>query len=161
MFLKSNKVHQEVIDLKASPDQVRDFIMTPQRIMDYYPSPLEAGVLEPGSSLYCKGKSGISLLEIQADQSHEQRSSIKVVVKVTTALKLKPPFTTERIREAAFFTMFEDWQLEPHSSGTRLTKTWRDVHKIKHKILPMSWIVRKSAKGESAHLKKAWDSVAD
>jgi glyoxylase-like metal-dependent hydrolase (beta-lactamase superfamily II) len=33
-------VHREVIELDASPAQVRRFIMTPQRILDYYPSPV-------------------------------------------------------------------------------------------------------------------------
>lgn len=155
-FSRKKIIHHEVIDLKITPAQVREFIMTPERILDYYPAAIEGGVIEPGASIYCRGKSGVSLLEIIAGESDEQL----LVVKVTTAANLSPPFTAERIKAAKFFTMLEDWQIAPLAEGTRLTKTWRDITKYKYKFLPMGMIVRASAKKESATLKAAWNSFA-
>jgi hypothetical protein len=155
MFSRSNIVHREVIELQASPEQVREFIMTPERIMDYYPAVIEGGVIEPGSSLYCRGKSGVSLLEVMQSQSTDQL----MVVKVTSATGLKPPYTAERIRSATFFTMIEDWKLESSGGGTLLTKTWRDIHKRRLRFLPMGLIVRESARAETEILRAAWDAV--
>ena len=154
-FSNSNIVHTEVIDLQVTPAQVRKFIMTPERILDYYPSPIEGGVIEPGRKIYCRGKAGVSLLETVPEESSEEL----LVVKVTTATGIKPPFTESRIKSAKFFTMVEDWQLEETAQGTRLTKTWRDIEKYKMKYLPMKIIVRRSAKAESKELQAAWDSA--
>jgi hypothetical protein len=155
-FSNSSIVHTEIIELQATPAQVRQFIMTPQRILDYYPSPIEGGVIEPGRKIYCRGKSGVSLLEIVSEESSEKL----LVVKVTTATGIKPPFTESRIKSAQFFTMVEDWQLEETVQGTRLTKTWRNIEKHKMKYLPMKMIVRRSAKAESKELQAAWDRAA-
>jgi hypothetical protein len=155
-FTRSNIVHQEVITLKASPKQVREFILTPARILDYYPSAIDGGIIESGASFYCRGKAGVSLLEVIPSESTEQL----LVLKVTTATHIKPPFTADRIKAATFFTMIEDWKLEPAGAGTRLTKTWRDITKKKLRFLPMGLIVRKSAKVESSVLKAAWDRAA-
>ncbi|MGI9294943.1 MAG: hypothetical protein ACR2PS_13235 [Pseudomonadales bacterium] len=153
---KSPIVHREVLHLRASPAQVRQFIMTPERILDYYPSPIEGGVIEPGRSIFCRGKSGVSLLEIVAAESSEHH----IVVRVTTATKVESPVTKARILDSAFFTMTEDWELEETDSGTTLTKTWRDINQKKWKLLPMRIIVRSSAKGESKKLVAAWNNAA-
>lgn len=153
---RSGIVHREVIELQATPEQVREFIMMPQRILDYYPSSIEGGVIQQGRKIYCRGKAGISLLEVVPEQSNEQL----LVIKVTTASNIKPPFSEERIQAARFFTMYEDWQIERTAQGTRLTKTWRDIEKHKMKYLPMSRIVRRSAKEESPELKASWDRAA-
>ena len=72
MFLSSSGiVHTEIIELQATPAQVREFIMTPQRILDYYPSPTEGGVIEPGLKIYCRGKAGVSLLETVPQECRE------------------------------------------------------------------------------------------
>jgi hypothetical protein len=149
-------VHREVIPLLADPETVRDFIMTPDRILDYYPAPMGGGVIEPDSSIYCRGKSGVSLLEVDPSESDQRH----LVIKVTTATPVEPPFTAERIKAAAFFTMLEDWELEPTEPGTRLTKTWRDIRKSRLRFLPMSFIVRKSARAETPKLRAAWDEAA-
>ena len=156
LFSTSSIVHREIIQLQATPKQVREFIMTPDRILDYYPSPIEGGVLEPGRKIYCRGKSGVSVLELLAAQSTEEL----LVVKVTTATGIKPPFTEERIVSSRFFVMVEDWQLEETAQGTKLTKTWRDVEKFKMKFLPLRLIVRRSAKAESHQLQLRWDEAA-
>lgn len=155
-FSRSAIVHREVIELEATPEQVREFIVTPERILDYYPGPIEGGIIEAGSAIYCRGKSGVSLLEIDHSASDDR----VLVVKVSTASKLAPPYTAERIRSASFFTMIEDWELEPIERGTRLGKTWRDITQRKMKFLPMRWIVRRGAKAETTELKAAWERAA-
>lgn len=153
----SNIIHREIIDLKGSPEQIRAFITAPERILDYYPGGIDGAVIEPGKSFYCHAKAGVSLLEVDQQQSNEQL----IVLKVTTAASVRPPYTADRIRAAGFFTMIEDWQLDALGDGTRLTKTWRALEKHKYRWLPMGWIVRRSARAESGKLKAAWDRAAD
>ena len=50
-----------------------------------------------------------------------------VVMLVTTAVGLDPPYTPAAIEAATTFTMVEDWSLAPGPHGTTLTKTWRDI----------------------------------
>lgn len=149
-------IHRETIALRATPEQVRAFIMDPQRILDYYPDGIEGEVIEPGQSFYCRGKAGVSLLERLPQESRDN----KLVVLVTTATGLKPPFTAERIRAARFFSMVEDWELEATDSGCLLTKTWRNLNKYRLRFLPLGMIVKRSAKAESPHLQAAWNKAA-
>ena len=150
------RIHQEDILLKATPDLVREFIVTPERILDYYPAGIDCGVFEAGKSFYCRGKSGVSLLELDTEQSTKS----KLVLKVTTALNLKPPFTPQKIRNHVFFTMVEDWEIQACDQGTRLRKSWRDIKKHKLKLLPIGLVVKLTAKSESSKLKLAWDSLS-
>ncbi len=152
---KSSIIYSVVLELNIKPVLVRQFIMTPERILDYFPSPLDGGVLDPGRAIYCRGKSGVSLLQIDEVNSKDSH----VVVKVSTAMKLKPPLTIERIEAAAFFTMIEDWELEETESGTRLTKTWRDIVKKRLRLLPIKAIVRSSVKSESEKLVAGWNKA--
>ena len=116
-------VHTEVMELEVPLAQAREFIMTPERILDYYPDPVGGGVLEPGHAIYCQGGPSVSMLERLEDEC----TDTCVVVKVTTAFGLEAPFTRERIEKNAVFTMIEDWEFAPSASGTTLTKTWRDI----------------------------------
>ena len=156
IFSKSNTVHREVIDLEATPDRVRELIMIPERILVYYPQPIDGDVFEDGSAIYCRGNSGVSLLEVIDSESTPER----VVVKVTTARSSDPPFTVGRIRGAGFLTMFEDWEIEPMRKGTRLGKTWRDITQTSLKFLPMKWMVRRGARAETRKIKSAWNAAA-
>lgn len=149
-------VHQETIRLRVTPQQIKRFILTPERILDYYPGGIDDGILEPGQSIYCRAKSGISILELVPQECQES----KVVVKVTTATKIEPPYTVERIKASVFFTMIEDWEMETDQQGTLLTKTWRNIEKHKMKFMPMSFMVKRGAKKESAHLAKPWEEAA-
>ena len=144
------------MELRATPEQVRSFITTPERILDYYPGGLEGGELVPGQAIYCLARTGVSLLEVDTAQSR----SDTVVVAVYTARKLKAPYTVERIKRAAFFRMVEDWQIEPSAGGTILTKTWRDVEKYRLRFLPMQAIVRSGAKSETQALIHGWNKAA-
>src|SRR5919201_5886934 len=88
-------VYREVMQLRATPAQVREFVMTPERILDYYsPDPIEAGVFEPGRSIWCRSAMAISMLE----RIEEESGDDCVVVLVTTAFGLEPPYTAEGIR---------------------------------------------------------------
>ena len=153
---KPKLVNQEIILLAATPEQVKEFILTPERILDYYPSAKVCGVFDSRRSFFCGGKSGISLLELDAAQSSDNT----LVLKVTTSLKVEPPYTAQKIRDSVFFTMYEDWQVEPHNSGSRLTKTWRDIEKHKLRFMPLQLIVKRSSRAESKKLKEGWDKAA-
>ena len=152
----TNVVHTEVLDLRATPEQVREFILTPERILDYYPMPMEGGVLEPGRAIFCRGEAGVSLLERLEDECDARRE----VLKVTTAIGLEPPYTRERIEAHTTFTMIEDWVLEPTPAGTRLTKSWRDIVATGTPPFPLEQTVRESAIHESAALVEGWNQAA-
>lgn len=152
----SNIVHTEVMELTADPKKVREFILTPERILDYYPSPVEGDVLEPGRAIYCRGEMGTSMLELLPDQSNDD----VIVIKVSTAFGLEAPFTRERIEENTVFTMIEDWALEATESGTRLTKTWRDVDSKGPEPFPLADAVKNGAAHECAPLIEAWNAAA-
>jgi hypothetical protein len=150
-------VHREVMELRATPAQMRAFIMTPERILDYYPAPLEGGVFEPGRSIWCRGEIGVSMLErVDAESSDEC-----MVVLVTTAVGLEPPYTPEGIKAATTFTMVEDWALAPNGDGTTLTKSWRDIRAAGDPPFPLEDAVRETAKGESGVLVERWNAAAE
>ena len=149
-------IHTEVMELRATPDQVRAFIMTPDRILDYYPDAVDGGVLEPGRAIYCRGAMGVSLLELIEPECKDDL----VVIKVTTAIGLEAPYTRERIESQTTFTMIEDWALAPNRSGTTLTKTWRDVVANGEPPFPLEDAVRQGAIHESAALVRGWNQAA-
>jgi len=149
-------VHHEVMELHATPDQVRKFVMTPERILDYYPAPIECGVFEAGRSFWCRGEIGVSMLERVVDESTDDC----VVVLVTTAVGLEPPYTPDAIEAATTFTMIEDWALAAGPNGTTLTKTWRDVRAAGDPPFPLEDAVRETAKGESGVLIERWNEAA-
>ena len=152
----SNIVHTEIMQLRATPAQVREFILTPDRILDYFPAPVDGGVLEPGNAIYCRGEMGTSMLELVAAESSDEM----MVIKVTTALGLEAPFTRERIEAASTFTMIEDWALSATDNGTQLTKTWRDVASEGPEPFPLADAVKQGAIHESAALIAGWNAAA-
>ena len=155
MGTNDDYVHREVMELRATPAQVRGFIMTPERILDYYPAPIEGGVFEAGRSIWCRGEIGVSMLE-RLDESTDDC----VVVLVTTAVGLEPPYTPEGIEAATTFTMIEDWALAAGPDGTTLTKTWRDIRTPGDPPFPIEDAVRETAKGESGSLVERWSEAA-
>ena len=149
-------VHTEIMELEASPAQVREFILTPERILDYFPSPVEGGILEAGEAIWCRGEMGTSMLERLPEASDDTL----VVIKVTTALGLEAPYTRARIEASQTFTMVEDWSLAPNGDGTTLTKTWRDVAAEGPEPFPLADAVREGAIHESAALIAGWNAAA-
>jgi len=157
MGTNDGHVHREVMELRASPAQVREFIMTPERILDYYPAPIEGGVFDAGRAIWCRGEIGVSMLERVDDESSDDC----VVVLVTTAVGLEPPYTRDAIEAATTFTMVEDWALSPGpDGGTTLTKSWRDVRAAGEPPFPLEDAVRDTAKGESPTLVERWNAAA-
>jgi len=144
---------QETLIIDAPSNKVREFIKTPERILDYYPGAKEGGVLEAGRYFYCQGGSGISLLEIITDKPQQ------VYLKVWTAMSCPKPFSVESIKANAFFIMEEDWKLEAQGNKTQLSKSWLNLEKIKLRFLPMAWIIRRSVKKESQLMAQKWAAV--
>lgn len=155
MGVDEGYVHHEVMALEVAPDRVREFVMTPERILDYYPEPIEGGVFEAGRAIWCRGGMGVSMLE-RLDESTDDC----VVVLVTTAVGLLPPYTPEQIRAAATFTMVEEWAVVTAGSGATLTKTWCDVLAGGEPSPSLAEIVRDAAKGESGALVSRWNAAA-
>lgn len=149
-------VHREVLELQATPDQARAFIMTPERIADYYAGSIESGVFEAGGAIWCRGESSVSMLELVPDESTDDC----MVTLVTTALGLEPPYTRQGIRDAATFTMVEDWGLAPSAGGTTLTRSWRDIVTSTDLGFALDDAIRQSAESESEPLVKAWNEAA-
>ena len=148
--------YQEMIELEASPATIRQFIMTPERILDYYPGGVDGGVIEPGTAIYCRAEGSVSLLQV--DQAASTDSTL--VVDVFTAIGLEPPYTIERLREAAFFSMVEDWHLQPAGDGTRLTKTWRDIRNYGGDFLMTDAMIAEGAKSEREALRTSWNQAS-
>ncbi len=150
-------VHSEVMEIRATPDRVRAFILSPDRILDYFPSGIDGGVLEEGKAIYCRGELGTSMLELLEAES----SDALVVIKVTTAFGLEAPFDCARIEANWSFSMIEDWALEATDAGTRLTKTWRDVVSKGPEPFPLAEAVREGAIHESPQLVAGWNKAAE
>ncbi len=149
-------VHTETMQLDVPPQQARAFVMTPERILDYFPQPVEGGVFEPGRAIWCRGEMGVSILERVPDECTDTVE----VVRVTTAIGLDAPYTRERIEAHATFVMTEDWAFEPDGEGTRLTKTWRDVTAKGEPPFPLEDAVRQGAIHETASLVEGWNRAA-
>jgi len=113
-------------------------------------------VFEAGRSIWCRGEMGVSILErVEAESSDDC-----VVVLVTTAVGLEPPYTPAGIKAATTFTMIEDWELAPGPEGTTLTKTWRDIRATGDPPFPLEDAVRETAKGERDSLVERWNEAA-
>lgn len=156
MAIDERLVHRDVMQLHATPAQVLAFVMTPERILDYYPDPIDGGVFEPGRAIWCRGAIGVSMLE----RVDEESSGDRLVVLVTTAAGLEPPYTPEGIRAAATFTMVEDWAVAATTDGTTLTKSWRAVVTLVDLPFSMEDTVRDTAKGEAESLVEKWNAAA-
>ena len=149
-------VHRDVMQISATPVQVRQFIMTPERIADYFPGVIDCGTFEVGKSIWCSAKTGVSLLELAEAETTEWKLTMNIV----NASRMPEPYSVEAIKADPFMTMVEDWQIEANDGGTRLTKTWRNVVKHKMKWVPMGLLIRKTAKAEHQVLIDSWNKAA-
>jgi len=148
----SNIVHVDTMLMHATSEQVLRFIITPERVMDYYPDATGCGTFETGKAIWCSNKTGVSLLEVVDRPAHN-----KVTLRVITANGLTPPFSIEHIKAKPFLTMFEDFLVEANADGVTLTKTWRDITKHKMRFLPMGLIIKLTAKGEHQRQIDGWN----
>ena len=149
-------VHRDVLQLDATPEQVREFIQTPERIADYFPHVIDCGTFRAGKSIWCSSTTGVSLLEfVEAETTRW-----KLTMNVVNAGRMAAPYTAAAIKANPFMSMVEDWEIEASDGGTRLTKTWRNVVKHKMKWLPMGLLIRRTAKDERQKLVDGWNKAA-
>ena len=144
------------MQVNASIEQVRAFIQDPVRIADYYPGIVESGKFEDGRSIWCKAKSGVSVLEFPPELCTDSR----LVMQVTTSQSAQKPYTIEGIKAQPFVSMTEDWELQKKDGGTQITKTWHSLKQHKMKWLPMGFIVKWMARKESPVLVREWNRAA-
>jgi len=149
-------VHRDVMQLNAAPELVREFIMTPERVADYFPGVIDCGTFEAGKSIWCSAKTGVSLLQI----IEEETTAWKLSMRVVNAMKMAAPFSAEAIQANPFMTMVEDWEVEASDGSTRLSKTWRNMVMHKMKWLPMGLLIRRTAKAEHQKLVDGWNKAA-
>ena len=149
-------VHRDVLQLDATPERVREFIQTPERIADYFPHVIDCGTFEAGKSIWCSSKTGVSLLEFVEAETTQWKLTMNVV----NTGRMTAPYTAAAIKANPFMSMVEDWEIEASDGGTRLTKTWRNVVKHKMKCLPMGLLIRRTAKGEHQKLVDGWNKAA-
>lgn len=154
---EDNVILRLTMELAITPAKAREFIFTPERILDYSPTHHTGGVLVPGSALYCIGDDSMFVMErISPDDDHEL-----IVMEVHSALVLDPPYTVDKVRDDAIFRMVEDWQLTETPDGTLLTKTWRDLDQYKFEELPMGPIVAAAAEEETDLLVNGWNNAGN
>ena len=146
---------QDVMQIDATPAQVRAFIADPERIADYYPGVTEYGTFEPGGVVWCASPAGVGALEIVEAESTDTFVKMHVV----TSVAPPEPYTLEGLKASPFLTMTEEWQLEAHGGGTRLTKTWRDVVCASPDV-PMEDMIREAMPHERAVIEEAWSRAA-
>lgn len=150
----TERVIKEIISIRASVEEVRRCVLSASRILQYYPMGNGSGDIEPGVSFYCKGRLGVSLFEVvQSDPDY-------VLLEVHNATSCAPPYTVDRIKRAAMFSMLEDWHLEAEGKHTKLTRLWRGFERRRLKALPIELLVRVTAKLESSAIRKHWSAPA-
>jgi carbon monoxide dehydrogenase subunit G len=150
-------IHHDVMQLDVAPEQVREFVMTPERIADYFPGVIDYGTFEAGKSIWCSSKSGVSLLQL----IEEETTQWKLTMRVVNASKIAAPYTIENIENNPFMSMVEDWEIEASDGGTRLTKTWRNIVMHKMKWLPIGFLIRRTAKSEHQKLVDSWNKASE
>jgi len=83
-----------------------------------------------------------------------------ILLGVHNATACDAPYTAERLKQAAFFSMLEDWHLEDDDGHTKLTRRWREFKQHRMKWLPVRLLVQLTAKLESLAIKKHWATRA-
>lgn len=149
-------VHREVFELRATPEQVRRFIVTPERIMDYNPPAIEAGMLEEAHSVWFRTSQSVTMVERIEDECTDEC----VVVRATVAPGLAAPPTAEAVRSAATITLFEDWEIQATELGAMVTKSWRDARAFIELPYSLDEAIRETAKAEGPALVENWNAAA-
>ena len=152
----SGIVHRDEMQLEGAPERVREFILTPERIADYFPHVVDCGTFEQGKSIWCSSKVGVTLLE----SVEAETTQWKLTLNIVNTGRIAAPYTAEAIKANPFMSMVEDWEVEANEGGTRLTKTWRDVVQHKMKWVPMGLLIRRTAKAEHQKLVDGWNKAA-
>jgi hypothetical protein len=149
-------VYREVIELQATPAQIREFIMTPERLVDYNPGAVDCGVFEPGHAVWFRTEQNVVMIERVEDDCRDDC----VVVRATVAPGLVPPFTPDDVRAGQVMNLMEDWDLEEIPDGTITTETWRDVVTVVELPFDVEDGIRELAKTETAPIIEKWNAAA-
>jgi hypothetical protein len=147
---------QDVIQVDALPEKIREFIRDPARIADYYPDLIDFGIFEAGKVFWCSGTAGVALFEI----IEERCTETMVVMSILTSLSAQQPYTVEGIKADPFISMIEEWDVVPMDGGAQITKTWIDVELHQMKELPIADIIQETADLEREKIIKAWGETA-
>lgn len=146
--------HEATLWVAASPDQVARFITTPDRVQAYFPDALEGGVLVEDEAIWIRAKTGTTMIErISGDGD-------AVTVRVTSTAQKVASASREELAAKPLLRFYEDWHLEAHNGGTRITKHWRDLEAFGvMRWLPARWLVRRAAHQGTAKLVAAWSEA--
>jgi hypothetical protein len=151
-----NIVHQDIMQLTASPEKVREFLRDPERIAEYYPDLIEYGTFEEGKTYWCRGEAGVALFEIL----EERCTDIRVSMSIMTNIAVEKPYTVESIKADVFISMVEEWDVIPKDGGSQITKTWLDVELHQMKDLPIVEMIKETAVEEHSKIVTAWNKAA-
>ena len=145
-------LHQEKMRVAAPPEMVQQWILAPEKVLEYAPGPVDCGLFRPGEQVWIRLKTGVTLLEKVHEESTDNRTTVRVTA---STLKRNPTSVTE-IESNRLMTFYEDWDLIRADSGTQIQKTWRDLTKHKMRWMPFGWLIQRSAKRDAAALEAAW-----
>lgn len=142
--------HQDRLHVSASMAVVAGYILDPQRVMAYFPDAIDGGTFDD-DAIWIRAKTGTTLIERVASEPG------LVSVRVTSSgVKHEQPARTA-LGEKPLVRFYEDWRLDEQDGGTRIEKSWRDLEAFGFmKLLPMRWIVRRTANQGKEKLEAAW-----
>ena len=152
----STIITNHTYQIAAPLELVSQFILTPERILDYSPKPIEGGVFKEGEMIWIWLNTGVTLIErttLLSDQN-------KITTRVTVSDLKNAPRSADEIKSNALMTLYEDWVLTVIENGTEIEKSWRDLIKHKNTWLPMGMMIRTSVKNDGARLVPAWNKAA-
>ena len=149
-------IHQDVIQLTASPEKVRKFLRDPERISEYYPDLIEYGTFEEGRVYWVRGEAGVALFEIIEERCTETLVTMSIMTNIT----VEKPYTIENIKADVFMSMIEEWDVVAKDGGSQITKTWLDLELYQMKDLPMVEIIKETAVEEHEKIVTAWNKAA-
>ena len=148
--------HQDVIQLTASAEKVREFLREPERISEYYPDLIEYGTIEQGKVYWVRGEAGVALFKILEERCIDTLVAMSIVTNIT----VEKPYTIESIEADIFMSMIEEWDVIAKDGGSQITKTWLDLELYQMKDLPMVEIIKEAAIEEHAKIVTAWNKAA-
>ena len=148
-------IHKVTMNVNAPLDSVAAWIMTPDKVLQYAPAPIDGGIFREGEQFWIRLKSGVSLVEKLNAESNANR----VTVKVTVSPLKTVPNSADEIEGQRMLCFFEDWHLEATESGTRIVKVWRDLEKHKMRWMPFAWLIRRSVKKDVETLQRVWSEA--
>lgn len=153
----SSIITKDTYQISATVEQVKEFILTPERILDYYPSPIEGGVFVEGRSIWIRLKSGVTAMELVSDKLNPHMMTVLLHI---SSLQ-EPPADIKEVKAKALMTFYEDWLLIPNDKGTQINKQWRDLTKHKNKWLPIKAMIQNTVKEYGEKIEHAWNAAAE